>query len=353
MRKLMVLMITAAGLVGTSALNAQTTSSVEVFGTVDTYVGEAKVGPRSSKRLDDGGLAASRLGFRASEDLGDGLRANVMLEGGVATDTGSGTVPGPGFAFTRQSYIGLTGRWGGVELGRMYTPMFYALFRADNFGVNAIFSPINLVGATDGQSGMAPFAARASNMLRYRTPAGQDWFGDIAFAPGESAGRSGDLWGATFGYSKGPLYVGWGLQKAKSGSAAAPVAAPVTSTYQTLGASIQLPLAKLAGMVIRSSADAPGVPRAQLLNLNASVPMGGLSTLVVGVTERKVSGSARSQLAWTLGADYNLSKRTALYIRWLDLNNRGNASASLAGLAVTPNSGEDLRLRAIGIRHAF
>ena len=115
--------------------------SVNLFGTADVYIGTAKSGSQTIKRMAEGGLAASRLGFRGSEDLGGGLRANFLLEGGIALDTGAGTLPGPGFAFTRQALVGLSGQWGSVDLGRMYTPMFYTLFRADPFGLNAVFSP--------------------------------------------------------------------------------------------------------------------------------------------------------------------------------------------------------------------
>ncbi|MCY1313874.1 hypothetical protein D9M70_644460 [compost metagenome] len=63
--------------------------------------------------------------------------------------------------------------------------------------------------------------------------------------------------------------------------------------------------------------------------------------------------SERSQLAWTLGYDYYLSKRTVVYARWLRLLNRHGASASLATIPVAANSGNDVRVLATGIRHNF
>ncbi|MFS2052687.1 porin, partial [Variovorax sp. CT11-76] len=151
----------AAGLaLAASSSLALAQGSVTIFGTADLYLAHAKSGPSSSTRLEDGGQTASRLGFRGAEDLGGGFDAHFTLEAGFAPDTGKGTLAGPEIAFTRQSFVGLSTPWGQVDAGRMYTPMFYTLFKADPYGVNSVFSPINLVAATDAQPGLLPFAAR-------------------------------------------------------------------------------------------------------------------------------------------------------------------------------------------------
>ena len=77
------------------------------------------------------------------------------------------------------------------------------------------------------------------------------------------------------------------------------------------------------------------------------------SNLIFGATQRKVADSERSQLAWTLGYDYYLSKRTVVYARWLRLLNRHGASASLGTIPVIAHSGNDVRVLATGIRHNF
>ena len=102
-------------------------SSVEIFGVMDVHLNSARSGATRLTRLEDGGSAASRIGFRGSEELGDGWRAHFMLEAGVTPDTGMGTIPGPSLAFTRQSFVGLSAPWGHIDMGRMYTPMFSAL----------------------------------------------------------------------------------------------------------------------------------------------------------------------------------------------------------------------------------
>ncbi|MDZ4357703.1 MAG: porin, partial [Variovorax sp.] len=138
-----------AGLALAASTLAFAQSTVTVYGTVDLYVAHARSGPASSTRLEDGGQTASRLGFRGTEDLGGGMGAHFTLESGFAPDTGNGTLPGPAMSFSRQSFVGFSAPWGQIDAGRMYTPMFYALFKADPYGLNSVFSPINLVAATD------------------------------------------------------------------------------------------------------------------------------------------------------------------------------------------------------------
>ena len=337
---------------------ASAQSTVSVYGTLDLYVAHARSGPASSTRLEDGGQTASRIGFRGTEDLGGGLGAHFTLESGFAPDTGNGTLPGPAMSFSRQSFVGFSAPWGQIDAGRMYTPMFYALFKADPYGLNSVFSPINLVAATDAQPGLTPFAARASNMVRYRTPASMEFFADLAYAPGESSApshQSGNVYGGNIGWARKPYYIAYAFQRARSGSAAAPVASPATTTYQALTGSYELPSIglQLYASYVRNASSLPNVPTAKLVNLGVTYNVTPASNLIFGATQRKVAESERSQLAWTLGYDYYLSKRTVVYARWLRLLNRHGASASLATIAVTPNSGNDVRVLATGIRHNF
>ena len=333
-------------------------SSVTIYGTVDLYMAFAKSGATSLKRLEDGGQTASRLGFRGTEDLGGGLSAHFTLESGFAPDTGNGTLPGPAMSFSRQSFVGLSGPWGQIDAGRMYTPMFYTLFKADPYGVNSVFSPINLVAATDAQPGLTPFAARASNMVRYRTPASSDFFADIAYAPGESSApshQSGNFYGGSAGWSRKPYYIAYAFQRARSGSAAAPVAQPATTSYQALSGAYELPDIGLQfyANYVRNSSSLPRVPTAKLASLGVTYNVTPASNLMFEAMQRKVDDSSRSQLAWTLDYDYYLSKRTVLYARWLRLLNRHGASASLATITVAPDSGAGVRVLAAGIRHNF
>ncbi|HVR51457.1 MAG TPA: porin [Pseudorhodoferax sp.] len=347
---------TGAILVLASCTGTWAQGNVTIFGTADVHLSRASSGGNTVTGLRDGGHTASRIGFRGTEDLGGGMGVHFLLEGGYNPGTGAGTLPGPAIAFTRQAFVGLSLPWGQIDAGRMYTPMFYTLFKADPYGLNAVFSPINLISSTDAQPGITAFAARANGMVRYRTPASSAFFADVAYTPGKDTtlnSRSGEFKGAAFGWSAKPWYVGYGVQRVRAGSATAPVASPAVSTYQSLSASYQFTQFSVYAHAVRTASDLPAVRPARLFSLGVQYPVTPFSNLIVEAVQRKVSGSERSQLAWTLGYDHHLSKRTALYARWLGVNNRGGASATLAGVAVAPNSGDGVRVLATGIRHNF
>ena len=347
----------AAGCLLALCSGVQAQSTVSLYGAVDLYLNSAKSGGTSYTRLEEGGNAASRLGFRGSEDLGGGLQAAFLLEAGIALDTGAGTLPGPGLMFTRQSYLALGNASGAVELGRMYTPMFFSMARSDPYAVNAVFSPQNLVAAVDGQPGLKAFNARANNMVRYRSAAGQPLVVDVAYSFGEAASpnqANGNIYGGTLGWNQAPLYLAYAFQKTLDGSATAPIASPSTSTYQAINSGYHLtPELRVMANLYRNSVNLPNVPVATISNLALEWNANAVSRFTASVAQRKLSGSPRGQTAWTLGYDHALSKRTALYLRWLQSTNGGNASVSLAGVPVAANSGDALRSVGIGLRHSF
>ncbi|WP_422099028.1 porin [Variovorax sp.] len=347
--------LAASALLGSGFACAQ--STVQLYGMVDLFVQHLGSGGRSLTQLADGGNGASRFGFRGAEDLGGGLAANFVLEAGVNSDTGAGTLPGPSISFTRQAFVGLSGGWGRVDAGRMYTPMFNAFLRADPFGMNAIYSPLVLAAQTDAQPGLGPAPAfRASNMVRYRTPQGQAFMLDLAYSFGEASTaskRSGEFQGGAIGYDKAPYYLAYSFSRTRTGTDTAPVAAPVATRVDALSARIDLGQAwALSAHAIRVGGGLPSTPAARLIDVGVSF-QDGLSRWTGAVVQRKVGGSPRGQFGVTLGYDYALSKRTVLYGRLLHLSNRGGATASAGGIAFTPRAGDAVRSSGIGIRHSF
>jgi predicted porin len=338
--------------VGTVSAFAQ--STVTVYGVADAFAAIAK-GSSSDKRMTDGGNIASQLGFRGTEDLGGGLIAQFRFEGGLNLDTGIGTIPGPGYAFTRQSFVGLESKnWGKVNMGRQYTPLFGTTYTADPLGNNAIFSPVLLWAQTDAQPGLSAWAARTDNAVAYSSPSSLPVVGTLMYGPGESTNNtsSGNYLGASLAYRSGDLWLGWGYQNKKSGSAAAPAAAPTESIAQVLAGKYTVGPFVIGASWGHQGSNTVGSPKANLLNLNSQYVLGA-SSFYLSYGSRDVSGSARDQTAVTLGYDYNLSKSTAIYARYLSLSNKGNSNVSLGGVAVSPNSGASVQLTGIGVTQKF
>jgi predicted porin len=334
---------------------AMAQSSVTMYGVVDQFVEYAKTDHAHVTRLTDGGVYASRLGFRGTEDLGGGSFASFQLEAGINADNGTGTLAGPGLAFTRLSKLGYGGRWGVIEVGRMFTPLFNSVSRGDPFGFNTLYSPLGLISATDAQKGLVGYASRANNMVYYRTPNSLPVMAHVAYSLGEagSAGnRSGDLWGGLLGYGSESLYVSYAIQKTHGASAAAPLPNPPVSTFDALSAYVAAtPQLRIYGDFIRSNSSDPAIADARVVVLAASWTAGA-SEFRIAAARRHVDDSPRGQTLWVLGYDYNLSKRTGLYTRIARLQNRSGSAVTVAGLPIDATGGNGTSI-GVGIRHSF
>lgn len=107
-------------------------SQVIFYGQVDAALHYAKNGDghgNSVLELQGGGLYANKIGFKGTEDLGNGMKTIFQLESGFASDTGSFGSQSYGKTtqlFGRQSYIGLQGDFGTVSAGRQYNALTVA-----------------------------------------------------------------------------------------------------------------------------------------------------------------------------------------------------------------------------------
>src|SRR6476660_2912926 len=102
-------------------LAASAQSSVVVYGIVDASVARENTDFNNGSRtvMASGNQSTSRIGFRGTEDLGNGLKALFNIEAGVAIDTGAADSS----LFGRRAVVGLQGAFGTLTLGREYTPI--------------------------------------------------------------------------------------------------------------------------------------------------------------------------------------------------------------------------------------
>ncbi|RMX04938.1 porin [Corticibacter populi] len=98
-------------------------SSVQLYGLIDVGLGGTKFTPLSGPSTSEGLMflrnpdLASRWGIKGSEDLGGGTKVNFQYEAGLTPTTGEAATP----YFSRASWVGLSGTFGEVRLGRMFT----------------------------------------------------------------------------------------------------------------------------------------------------------------------------------------------------------------------------------------
>jgi len=355
-------LIALAVLAAAGAASAQ--SSVQLYGLADVWFGSAKTeatGEASVRNtvLESGGINTSRWGLKGSEDLGGGLKANFQLEQGINLDTGAAQDSSK--AFSRQSWVGLSGGFGEVQLGKVWTS--YDDVRAaanDTFNANIAASNRTWLG----------YADRTDNGLKYISPNYGGFSGSLTLALGEDKNTDADANNsassvASLGlhYANGPVVVGFAHQRQKQsgiggvfsalpGVGAAELQALLPTgllqgktTYNVLNGSYNFGMAKLVGGLSHVKQTIDGAPdslKAKEFNLGVEVPLAANLNLGVGYARSKVEDSGNDLFkttGYTGALVYSLSKRTSVYGALtqakLDVDNSPNeAKSTLYGIGV-------------------
>ncbi|MFC5478958.1 porin [Massilia suwonensis] len=345
----------ALGLLGAAAAQAQT--NVTIYGIMDAalVVEDGGTAGRTTK-ITSGAASASRIGFRGTEDLGNGLSAFFTLETGAKIDTG--TLDANNTIFNRQALVGLKGKAGAVALGRQYTPWHNALAQVgDPFSTGYAGSSKN-VFADNGAN------VRSSNTITYAFPnVNGAWF-ELAYALGEGASSAdGRQYGGAIGYARGPLNARLAYN---SKNAETPQPGGRRGRNTLLAANYDLKFIKLYGAFnvdkgfnaaplgnpnnpyggVRPTASTDG--REVLLGLSAPVPGGTLLASVMHKDDRTAFNQDAN--AWGVGYLYPLSKRTNLYAAYGHIDNRNGAGYTVAN---NTESGTGDTGYNLGIRHTF
>lgn len=298
-------LIALAVLAASGAAFAQ--SSVTLYGVADVVIHKDK---GVSSKMTSGGVSASRLGFKGTEDLGGGLKANFKFEQGIDLTTGAAS------GFGREATVGLSGGFGDIRFGRMSTA-FDDFAGATNPVFDSVLSPTNVfVGyKTD----------RINQGIYYSTPS----FGGFSAAASynlEQVAGSQNVLSLAGNYEAGPLMLGAVYQD--EGDAA-------DETQVRLNAAYNFGAFKLMGGV--GMVDAGGVDTKQF-TVGADVPLASNIVLSAGIASSKTDGAERLN-GYSIGAAYLLSKRTTVYGGYYGDN--GTAPASI-----------ESRL-GFGIKHTF
>ncbi len=334
---------------------ASAQSSVTIAGILDVNVRSVKNGSRELTTLSTDGLQSSRLIFRGVEDLGGGLKASFWLEGSVNVDTGSGqktAAVGPtgngagGQDWQRRSTVSLAGNFGEIRLGRDYTPTFWNHTLFDPYNTVGVGSNTNLHNAAGNGpvNSMATTFTRANNTIGYHLPSGLGGlYGQLMAAAGEGT-TGNEYYGGRIGYAAGPLNVAvaYGVTQ-KDGL--------MIDDLKTVnvGGSFNLGFLTLYGVYenVKYSSN-----KQDNYMIAAVVPFGA-SSFKFSYGEAKKFRDAKQ---YAFGYQYDLSKRTALYANYSEVDNERNSNytASNGGKALNPTDfGFKSKGAEFGIRHSF
>jgi predicted porin len=410
----------ALAIAGLSAAPVLAQTNVTVYGVADLSVESVKASgateftpgtdPGNATKLRRTRVTSnsSLIGFRGTEDLGNGLKAIFQFETGVNPDSTGGTL------VSRDSFVGATGGFGTVVLGNLTHPI-------RNMGAKVDFSPgatgIGFAGAMyEEVLGLRTGTGdRSPNTIAYVTPS----FGGftatgayIASSPNSNtqesrlagtaarAERQPYQWQIAAQFESGPIYAGLGYHVANdpllhgavlgqlTGSGFTPVVAPTTAgedelkviraagkytfpSNTTVSALWDRQKYEADGFGAASGFEAKrdawqvgvnqgfGPHNVYLMYSRANKLKGG----VCGLASATAIGACDDTKArmFSLGYNYSLSKRTMIKAYYADIRNDSRANydfytASVANNGLAPGTlpfGSDPRGFGVGLRHLF
>jgi predicted porin len=344
-------LIALAVLAASGAAMAQ--STVTLYGLVDTWVGSAKfdkgvgvAAPSATAAaayagttqtlMQSGGVNGSRWGMKGSEDLGGGLKANFDLQAGLSSDTGAAP---SALAFHRAAWVGFSGGFGAVKLGRIPT----AYYDVEG-GFDGVFNSALSAGAVafrtasggDASLDKSNYASRFDNSIRYETPVFSGFTGVVQYGFTENktaavgatpAVDAGANYSLSASYAGGPFSAVLALQSEKATGIA------IERKNTRLGAAYDFGAAKLKASYGKGG-NVNFVNGAEVTEyqIGVDVPVSAALTLSANFANSKDNKTLDigegKRTAFGIGAAYSLSKRTFLYGGYVSGKKSGIGSTS-------------------------
>ena len=333
-------------------------SSVTIYGVADVGVQGLSAGFGKTESVQSGQESPSRLGFKGTEDLGSGLKANFVLEQGINLSNGASS---QGSAiFGRRSTVGLSGDFGAVDMGHDKTATFKFFDNFDPFASGFInngngLSGIYYIGGTATTAGVSSTTRGFnSNSIYYQTPNTLSGFSALGqYGAGEKAGdnTAGRSFGLNLGYKAAGFEVGYNFVKDNIQNAQL-----VTNAIKsnTIAVNYDFGVAKPV-FIYQKESDDVGTS-IKTFTLGVTVPVDVAGKVLATYTNLKndtvlpsgaIAGSAKQ---FAVGYQYALSKRTDLYAAYARTNQDAN-STGFAG--VVSAAGANINELTAGVRHQF
>jgi len=379
-------------LVAVAALAAVTSAMAQatIYGTIEQTYNKSTTTANGTTISNKTGLGSyqmgqSFVGVKGSEDLSNGLKASYLYEFGLATQTSATPT-------NRQSFVGLSGGFGAIRLGKQYSAGFNNAIAADPGGATGATGALYLAPMTGYNGTEAPL--RQDQALQYDLPSfvpglnvtiTKVWGSANTAASGLSSSvtsgtdgvKSGDGNGFAINYTNGGLYAGYTSDSvtntginfgtnddaiAQDGSVAALAATAFNLTAGSSTDKNKLTTATLtydfgiAKVGYNKTKMSVGAEFLSTSMTSVSVPLGAVSVFysasngdINSTSGVEVDGTTSSAIGVAslkgtqYGANYALSKRTVAYFH----GGRLTADLTTAGVVKKVNN------YGIGIHHSF
>jgi len=351
-------------------------SSVTIDGVYDAGYQSIDYKGNKVNGIGGNGSSTSQLTFRGTEDLGGGMKATFRVEtdwntvfnrgntgAASAVNTGATTVANSAAGSFANGEIrgGLVGGFGTVDFGvvNMNTLSTYLTGQPFGTAIGGGYGSVARVNAAGN-------AVRSDNSVKYASPSFSGFNVTLYKANKQNVGaNANDNFSTTFGrtaltgsqefglnYANGPIAASFSnLKQDNTGVVAATGGAAGTtqSTVNTLGANYSFGAAKLFGLRQTNKTDTSSTNTTHM-TLSGTYTMGNTVLMAQTGSMKNNNNGLKSSLLG-LGADYMLSKTTALYARHESIKDDAGV-VSVAGF--TAAAGNVTRTRtALGVRIGF
>ena len=318
------------------------------------------------------GSSTSQLNVRGSEDLGGGLKAEFRVETdwnvvSNNANTGIKTTPNAGQDGTLANgstfgngeiRVGLAGGFGRVDLGAVNYNSLSTYGVGQPFGT-AIGSGFRAVFINDTQ---ATSAVRAENAIKYTTPTFEGFNATLYKSNKQTKAAATTANASTSFSSSLGAYDQQGTQEFGVNYANGPIAASYSSLkndYVGVGAGTTTQTVNTAAgkytfgaasvsLLNQTNKKSDNTVNNSITSVSGTYTIGA-TMLMAQVGELKNVAGLKSKLVG-LGADYSLSKRTALYARYESVDDKAGV---IAAAATIDGAGTKRTRTALGVRHSF
>lgn len=386
--------------------------NVTIYGKMEASYDNISTGASGQDTLSRISSNSSYLGFKGTEDLGNGLSAIWQVENQINVDSNGATAStaANGGAGTRNTFVGLSSKtMGTVLLGTHDTPYKLGTLKLNIFG-DSMGAYTSIIGASSGISASNAAGGRdlrLGNVIAYISPTFNGFHGAIATAmlnePGNLGVSNGSAWSATGVYDNNQLFASLSYEVQKTPEAAAGgvtydtcraagtgtmfqiisataandcpgtatlvtegglSSAAATDAYDNKGTKLGLgwdfKQGTKVGMVYERLADSrannAGTRNAYVLNV-AHTMGNNVIKAQYGKANDGETAPDTSAKQWTIGVDHNMSKRTSIYALYTKMDNAEGAVYNVGGTKTTgvytPAAGEDPRAISLGVKHSF
>ncbi len=336
-KKLLTLAVAAALPMAAQAANAEVTIYGKLHASIDyvdydannTTIG-AGGAPYDRDSQWDVTSRASRLGFKGSEDLGNGLKFIWKVETQMSiTDGGT-------FGF-RNTYVGLAGGWGTFLYGRHDTPVKMSTGKLDIFADT--IADYNIGSQTGGFGGFIDI--RANDAIAYVSPnfSGLTLIGAIVPDADANAAGTGDGSGDLAGgyslaamYSNGGLFIAGGYENVDN---LADETFDADLSHWRIGAGYDFNNFHIGGVYQQADGAFAGFVDAsgnfidfKTYTINGSYKFGNNVVKAmwlrtdwdddITILDGAGTDTTDSTDSWAIGLDHNFSKRSKVYVIYAD-----------------------------------